>query len=248
MDLTASSAVNLPMISDCLRLVVIRIGLRSIRCTYSGIRTPPRLTLTRNWMIFIGFLSTWKNMHDIKLGADFKPSPRFLSLSYWRLGGLAVNFGFECLLAANVNLDLLGLGFRLLGQINLQHALVVVGGYLSRIHRVGQSERAREASILPLHAPIVLFFLVFFELALAVHGESIALDANVNIFLVNTRDFHLKRNRVLIFVYVHRRGKAGGDQGLFRAFWAERLTEKTVHTVQTILQAGKFTDRFPTGH
>jgi hypothetical protein len=53
MDLTASSAVNRPMSSASLRLVVIRIGLRSIRCTYSGMRTPPRLTFTTNLMIFM---------------------------------------------------------------------------------------------------------------------------------------------------------------------------------------------------
>jgi hypothetical protein len=35
-DLTASSAVNLPIISARLRLGVIWMGVRSIRCTYSG--------------------------------------------------------------------------------------------------------------------------------------------------------------------------------------------------------------------
>ena len=41
-----------------------------------------------------------------------------------------VNFGFETLLAANSNLDLLGLGLSLLGEIDLQNALVVMGAYL----------------------------------------------------------------------------------------------------------------------
>ena len=46
------------------------------------------------------------------------------------LGGLAVNLGFDGLLAPNIHLDLLGLGFGLLGKVNLQHALVVVSAHL----------------------------------------------------------------------------------------------------------------------
>jgi hypothetical protein len=38
-----------------------------------------------------------------------------------------VGLGFEGLLAANIDLDLLGLGFRLFGQADLQHALGKLG-------------------------------------------------------------------------------------------------------------------------
>src|SRR5258708_3425705 len=51
MDLTASSAVNLPIASASLRLVVVWMGVRSIRCTYSGARVPLRFTLTRNFVL-----------------------------------------------------------------------------------------------------------------------------------------------------------------------------------------------------
>src|SRR2546421_11564791 len=71
-----------------------------------------------------------------KTGADLKPPPVSLT-SYLALGGLAVDFGFEGLIAANINLDLLGLGFRLLGQIDLQHALIIMGAHLGRIDRAG---------------------------------------------------------------------------------------------------------------
>ncbi len=47
MDLTASSAVNFPMISASLRLVVIWGG--STLCTKAGARVP-RLTFTRNFI------------------------------------------------------------------------------------------------------------------------------------------------------------------------------------------------------
>ena len=39
--------------------------------------------------------------------------------SHLVLGGLAVNLGFEGLLAADVYLDLLGLGFGFLGEVDL---------------------------------------------------------------------------------------------------------------------------------
>src|ERR1022692_1572608 len=56
MDLTASSAVNRPMSSASLRLVVVWMGLRSMRCTYSGARVPLRFTFTRNFVFFMDSL------------------------------------------------------------------------------------------------------------------------------------------------------------------------------------------------
>ena len=53
MDLIASSAVNLPIASASLRLVVVWIGVRSIRRTNSAARAPRRFTLTTNLMLFL---------------------------------------------------------------------------------------------------------------------------------------------------------------------------------------------------
>ena len=75
-------------------------------------------------------------------------------------GGLAVNPSFESFVAANVNLDLLGLGFGLLGERDLQHTFVIVGAHLSRIYRTGECKRAGEASILPFDATEVFLFLI----------------------------------------------------------------------------------------
>src|SRR6266496_4424037 len=84
-----------------------------------------------------------------------------------RLCNLAVRLGFEGLLTADVHLDLLGLGFGLLGEVDLQHALVIVGAHLPRIDGTGQRERAGEASVLPLNATEVLLLLFLLDLALA---------------------------------------------------------------------------------
>jgi len=50
------------------------------------------------------------------------------------LCSFGVNLGFEGLLAGNIDLDLLGFGFRLLGEFDLQHALFIVGAHLPCIH------------------------------------------------------------------------------------------------------------------
>src|SRR6266480_2425192 len=123
-----------------------------------------------------------------------------------------------------------------------------MGAHLTRIHGARQSERTSEASVLALNATIVLFFLVFLQLALAVHGQRVAFDADIDILLVNARDFHLQSNGVLVFVDVHWRCEVGSGQRLFWAFGAERLTEKPVHSIQSVLQTGKLTDGLPTGH
>jgi hypothetical protein len=55
MDLTTSSAVNLPIVSASFRLVVVCMGVRSIRCTYSGWRVPTRFVFTTNLVVFMIF-------------------------------------------------------------------------------------------------------------------------------------------------------------------------------------------------
>jgi len=55
--LIASSAVNLPITSASLRLVVVWMGIRSIRWTNSGTRVPPRFNFTTNLVFFNWFVT-----------------------------------------------------------------------------------------------------------------------------------------------------------------------------------------------
>jgi hypothetical protein len=57
MDATTSSAVNFPIMSASLRLEVVCIGARSIRCTYCRPRTPPRFNFTTNLVFFMNTFS-----------------------------------------------------------------------------------------------------------------------------------------------------------------------------------------------
>src|SRR2546427_12184045 len=91
------------------------------------------------------------------------------------LGGLAVSLGFESLLAANINLDLLRLGFGLFGQLDFQHAIVIVGAHLPRVHGNGQRECAGGASVLPLDETEVILYHYLLDLGLAWDSKSVDL-------------------------------------------------------------------------
>src|SRR5580704_673274 len=243
MDLTASSAVNLPISSASLRLVVISMGARSIRCTYSVARVPPRFTFTINLVFFTGLPLA---RADKQNGRRYRATSHFCD---WRLvlRGLDGSLGFDGLLAANIHFDLRGLGLDPLGEVDLQHALVTVGTHLSRIHGAGKRERAGKASVLALDATEVLLFFFLLNLPLAMDSERVVLNADINVFFVDARDVDLQNNVVPVLVYVHRRCEGSGCERLFRAFGAVRLTEKAVHAVQAFLHGGKFAQRFPIG-
>src|SRR5580692_3716163 len=168
------------------------------------------------------------------------------------LCGFSCSLGFQSLLGANIDFDLLGFGFRLFCQSDLEGPLVIVGRNLLRIHGWGQSEGPGEASILPLHATEVLFFLFLLELAFAVHGQGLVFDANIDVLLVNSRDFDLQRDVVLVFVYIHWRRKGAGGQRLILRVSIERISEKPVHPVlqspvHPVLQSSELTNGLPTG-
>lgn len=73
-----------------------------------------------------------------------------------------MNLGFEDLFTANSNLDLLALGFGLLGKVNVQHALVVVGAHLPEIHELGSvNDRVNSSYCLRLRCGLTSFVLRF---------------------------------------------------------------------------------------
>jgi hypothetical protein len=53
-DLITSSAVNFPITNANLRLLVVRRGIASIRCTYSTVRLPTRFNFTTNLVFIMG--------------------------------------------------------------------------------------------------------------------------------------------------------------------------------------------------
>jgi hypothetical protein len=238
MDLTASSAVNLPISKASLRLVVVWMETRSIRCTYSGARVPPRFTLTINLVFFIGLPLVRVTTKWEAVSSHFP----FLSTGYLVSRSLAGSLGFDGLLAANTNFDLRGLG-----EDDLQHPLVTVGAHLSRIHGTGKRERAGKASVLPFDATEVLLFFLLLNLALAMDGEGVVLNADINVFFVDARDVDLQNNVVSVCVYVHRRCEGSWLSTPLPGLQGCSTHGKGGSCVHAFLHGGKFAERFPTG-
>ena len=74
---------------------------------------------------------------------------------------------------------------------------------------------------MPFHTAEVFLFLFFLDLALALHGKGVVVDANINVIFVNAGDFDLQRDVVLILVDIDWRCEAGGGQRFFRSFGAK---------------------------
>jgi hypothetical protein len=72
MDLITSSAVNLPMTSANLRLVVVWRGIEPARCTYSGVPLPVRFSFTMNF-VFARVIPSYaliRRAHKVRLHHD----------------------------------------------------------------------------------------------------------------------------------------------------------------------------------
>src|SRR5579863_9737008 len=179
---------------------------------------------------------------SLRAGSRGRPSPH---KQRRRLCGFAGGLGFEGLLdaGADIYFDLLRLGFGLLGQRDLQDALVVVGRDFLGVYGGGQIEGAGEAAVVALHAAVVLFFLFLLDLALAVHSEGVVLHADVDVFLVDSGHIDLQIDLVLVFVVVNGGGKARGGKRVVLAA-AVGLAE---NAVDAFLQGGKLTEWLETG-
>src|SRR5207247_6814808 len=107
------------------------------------------------------------------------------------LRSFAGALAFERPLASDVYLNLLRFGFGLLRQLDLQHALFIVGLDVVRVNCARECEAASEAAILPLDPAIVLFLLFLFEVSLAMNGQGVVLNPDIDVFLINSRYFDL---------------------------------------------------------
>src|ERR1700691_1584455 len=119
------------------------------------------------------------------------------------------------LLRRDVDLDLLGLSFWLLLQLELEHACIVAGGDVLSVHSCGQSEGTIESAEAPLDAMEILFFLLFFELALALDGKRVIFHADVQVFLFNARNFEFENHLLGVLIDVDCWRKAGSGYRVF---------------------------------
>jgi len=81
--LTVSSAVSLPIISACFRLVVVTMGVRSSRKTYWGPETPPRFSFTMN---FVFCTVGWDCFYCTRRSRNTRAKSLWLAILRWRSG------------------------------------------------------------------------------------------------------------------------------------------------------------------
>ena len=74
----------------------------------------------------------------------------------------------------------------------------------------------------------VLFLLVLLELALSLNGESLVLDAHIEVLLLNAWHLKLQHNRLVVLVDVDRRYKVGCGQ---RALALVQIAKKRIDAV-----------------
>src|SRR5579862_3898120 len=98
------------------------------------------------------------------------------------------------LLCRDVHLDLPGLGFGLLLQLQLEYACIVAGNHVLGVRSSRKKQGTIKGAKPPLDAVEVLFLLFFLELALALHGKRVVFDANVQVLLFDARSFELEND------------------------------------------------------
>src|SRR5690242_3488651 len=88
----------------------------------------------------------------------------------------------------------------------------------------------------------VFFLFLLFELALAADGQRVVLEPDIDVVLIDARDFELQSDLVLVLVNVNRRNEAAAGSQFVLTSTAIVLKE----TVHAILQRSKLTKRVPT--
>ena len=93
---------------------------------------------------------------------------------------------------AIAHFDLARLGFRPLGQSDLQNALVIAGFNLFRVHGVRELESANEGAVPALNAMEILFLLFLLKLALALDCECVVFHADVHVLIIQAGNFEFE--------------------------------------------------------
>ncbi len=145
--------------------------------------------------------------------------------------------------AADLHLDLLRLGLSALLKLDAQNASIIISLNILGVDGVRHRECTVEAAVAPLDTMEILFLLLLLELALAPNGERIVLDADVQIFLLHSRNFELQDDLVLVLVDIDCGNEGCRGDGFILTLAAIEFLIQRVHAV---LQSEHVTEWVPT--
>jgi hypothetical protein len=132
-----------------------------------------------------------------------------------------------------------------LGDIQLEHAVLVLGLDARLVHHGGQGEGAAESPVGALHAMVVVLLDLVVELAFAAQGQGVVLQPDVDGLGIHPGQLGLHHDVAVLLVDVHGGGPGAAQRpfvGAATAAGAVRIVEQAVHP---LLQAHQVTKRFP---
>src|SRR6516225_4904579 len=141
-------------------------------------------------------------------GSGWRATPAALKLCRFSGLGLRRLSGFY--------FDLLRLGFFTFGQSDLKHAIVELSLDVVRVDCWRQSEGSGKTAVAALDPVEVVLLFLMIHLAFTADGQDAVLQADVEIFLLDTRRFCGQNDVVLVLVDIDCRNEAAGCQSLFR--------------------------------
>src|SRR5207302_5154423 len=145
--------------------------------------------------------------------------------------------------SADIDFDLLRLGFLTLGNAQRQNTVLILGLDRVSIHGIRKREAASERAIRALDAQVVLFVHLLLELALTANGEDVVLHANVQILGIDIGEIRLHYEFVLAFVDVDGR-RPRAEVGIL----ARTIKGLLEQAIDLVLQGGDTAERFPSSY
>src|SRR5256884_1120661 len=121
--------------------------------------------------------------------------------------------------SGDVDLDLLGFGFRVLGQVYCQHAVFELGANLPWAGIIRKREAAPETTVGAFDAVILSAFLLLLESAFAHDRQRAFLRRDLHILFPHFRQLRLDQILFVIFADVRQRRPFGYRHGFLLALW-----------------------------
>src|ERR1700753_1341856 len=142
---------------------------------------------------------------------------------------------------SHVYLDLPRLALRFLLQFQTENTSVILGLDAFRVDGAGNRERAIETAVAALDAMDVPFLGFALESAVALHGQGVVFQSDIEVLQAHAGNLNGEHELVLVLIDVDRGNETSSHQ--FVLSISREVLEQTVHT---ILQSDHVAEGIPT--